>query len=153
MTLIKTLQALLLFSAGWSAVPAFAHLELPRQTMAYEPAVVELTGTIETQTFPGPPNWESIAHGDEIERGWYLRLDQSIDVVPRADSNSANIEHEGRVRIVQVAVGNDNIWKELSAGRRCKLRGTLFHRLTGHHHARVLIYAEVFIPAAGGDKQ
>ena len=137
----------------WPVVLASAHLSSsPRQTLAYEPAEVELTGTIESQTFPGPPNWESIADGDEIERGWYLRLDQLIDVGPRPGSNDANTEPEKNVRVVQIAVGNDSIWKKLRDGRRCKLRGTLFHRLTGHHHSRVLIHADFFVVVSGGGK-
>ncbi|MBI2605897.1 MAG: DUF4431 domain-containing protein [Deltaproteobacteria bacterium] len=144
-TVVIRLVALSGFISAWPVDLASAHQSSPRQALAYEPAEVELTGTIETQTFPGPPNWESVANGDEIERGWYLRLDRQIDVGPRLDSNTANTESEKNVRILQIAVGNDSIWKELRDGRRCKLKGTLFHRLTGHHHSRVLIHADSFV--------
>jgi hypothetical protein len=148
-------QVIAIWVAGLNGVFAMAdgHQAQSRRILFYEPAVSSLTGTIEIQTFPGPPNWESIAKGDEIERGWYLRLDRPIDVMPGPDSNIANTEPEKDVRIVQIAIGNDHIWKELHDGRRCELRGPLFHRLTGHHHARVLIHADAFVPPLAGDKQ
>lgn len=113
-----------------------------RQVVHYEPAIVSLVGTLETQTFAGPPNYESIVKGDKIEAGWYLRLDKPIDVIDKAEGDGGSEESERNVRVVQVVVNNDKIWKELRDGRRCKLRGVLFHRVTGHHHARVLIRAE-----------
>lgn len=141
-------RVIFVFSIAWVSLSAAGTASpASRPTLSYEPEVVSLIGTIETQTFPGPPNYESIATGDEIERGWYLRLEQPIDVIPRPDSNISNTEPEKNVRIVQIAVGNESIWKELRDGRRGQVKGTLFHRLTGHHHARVLIHAEAFVPA------
>jgi hypothetical protein len=34
------------------------------------------------QTFPGPPNFDSIKGGDDIERHFYLKLDVPVDVLP-----------------------------------------------------------------------
>jgi len=39
---------------------------------------------------------------------------------------------------------NDSDWsifKKMKKGTNLKLYGSLFHRLTGHHHSRVLIEA------------
>ena len=40
----------------------------------FQPIKTTLVGIVETQTFPGPPGYESIAQGDKIESGWYLKL-------------------------------------------------------------------------------
>lgn len=48
----------------------------------YEPAKVVLSGKLDLQTFPGPPNYESIKSGDEIETHFYLKLNRAINVVP-----------------------------------------------------------------------
>ena len=42
--------------------------------VTYEPEIVELVGTLDLQTFPGPPNYDSIQKGDDIERHFYLKL-------------------------------------------------------------------------------
>ncbi len=108
----------------------------------FESENIELDGTLERQTFPGKPNYESIKNGDEIERGWYLRLNTPIDVIPAKSSNSQNnLEFEKNVRIMQLVVMKDNeqeILKNLPNGSRITVRGAPFHRLTGHHHSRVL---------------
>jgi hypothetical protein len=61
------------------ATPTFGE----NRTVTYEPAVIELAGRLDLQTFPGPPNYESIRKGDEAERNLYLKLDNSIDVLPK----------------------------------------------------------------------
>ncbi len=112
----------------------------------YEPAVVELTGTIEQQTFPGPPNYESIANGDEIEKGWYLRLSVPVDVEKKKNDNSStNSETERNVKIMQLTWDDENhnldkaIKNSTMRKSKVRLKGDLFHRLTGHHHSRVLM--------------
>ncbi|MBI3534503.1 MAG: hypothetical protein HY072_03315 [Deltaproteobacteria bacterium] len=124
-----------------------------RQTYAYEPTSAILIGTIETQTFPGPPNYESITNVDKTERGWFIKLDRAIDVAPGPQTNIANQEPEKNVQIVQVAIHNDKLWGKLKDGLRCKIKGALFHRLTGHHHARVLVFAEDFEPVVGENEK
>ena len=42
-------------------------------------------GTLERKTFPGPPQYESIAAGDEPETVWLLKLDAPVCV--SADPN------------------------------------------------------------------
>jgi hypothetical protein len=103
----------------------------------YEPEVVKLEGIVETQTFPGRPNYESIKNGDEIEKGPYLRLRQPINVLVMPNDNVN--EKENNVKIIQIVDGNDADWQKLKKGGRFRITGMLFHRLTGHHHSRVLI--------------
>lgn len=103
----------------------------------YEPEVVKLEGIVETQTFPGRPNYESIKNGDEIEEGLYLRLNQSINVLVMPNDNVNEVENN--VKIIQIVDRNDADWQKLKKGGRFRITGMLFHRLTGHHHSRVLI--------------
>ena len=116
------------------------------QIVHYEPATVELAGTIEQQTFPGPPNYESIAAGDKIEKGWYLRLLAPVDVVETKDDEpSANSETERNVKIMQLTWRHSPEFKEkvrdaTRSKKKVRLKGYLFHRLTGHHHSRVLLH-------------
>jgi hypothetical protein len=113
------------------------------RVLTYGPSVVELTGTLDLQTFPGPPSYESIAGGDEIERHFYLKLDQPIDVLVRGqNAGIENAEEERNVKIVQLSVSEEKLWarfRKIGEGGRVKLLGTLFHRFNGHHHSRVLM--------------
>lgn len=109
----------------------------------YEPDVVELSGTLERQTFPGPPNYESIKDGDVMERHWYLRLSSPVDVVATDPHSAINSESENNVNIMQLVLGyEDPLWKILKnvrIGTSATITGTLYHRHTGHHHSRVLL--------------
>lgn len=110
----------------------------------YEPEKVTLTGTIERQTFPGRPGYESIRHGDEIERGWYLRLPNTIDVEETKNDTDPNSSTERNVRILQLTwdFGGVEDLMHASVGKRVKLLGHLFHALSGHHHSRVLFWVD-----------
>lgn len=104
----------------------------------YEPDKVTLEGTLELQTFPGPPNYESIKSGDRIETQWYMRLDRAIDVETNPMDTTGPWEPEKNVKIVQVIIG-DKDWDKRGKGKRIRATGTLSHAITGHHHARVLL--------------
>lgn len=130
------------------SLPAFA----TNKVLTYGPTVVELTGTIDLQTFPGPPNYDSVKNGDEIERHFYLKLDKPVDVLPRKENQGVeNAEEERNVKVVQLAVSeeDDLLWskfRKLGRGGRAKIRGTFFHRFTGHHHSRVLLGVDSMQP-------
>lgn len=120
----------------------------------YKPSVVELGGILELQTFPGPPNYESITSGDQIERGFYLRLDAPLDVVKGNEDRIDNPVTEKNVKIVQLAINaEDNaLWSKFQSegnGAHVRVRGDLFHRFTGHHHARVLLDVQTTEPPSG----
>jgi hypothetical protein len=115
------------------------------RVLPYEPSVIELSGKLELQTFPGPPNFESIRDGDDVERHFYLRLDEPVDVLPQGPNPPpGSDEVEKNVRIMQLAIGaeDDGLWarfRKVGAGGHVRIKGTLFHRMTGHHHSRVLL--------------
>ena len=109
----------------------------------YEPSIVELSGKLKRETFPGRPNYESIESGDEIETHYYLSLDQKIDVIKNTNDKSTSINDESvtNVNILQLVISNDSDWaklKKAGVGASVKIKGTLFKRHTGHHHSRVL---------------
>ena len=110
----------------------------------YEPENVVLSGKIERQTFPGPPNYEDIKTGDQIETGWYLRLDEMIDVNTSKQDTDPNAESEKDIKVLQLAFNPDGPARKTEAetGKRICLRGHLFHSLTGHHHSRVLLWVD-----------
>src|SRR6185503_21224078 len=55
--------------------------------LAYEPDTVSVRGTIKRRTFPGPPNYESVAKGDQPEVMWVLRLARPVCVSASGDRN------------------------------------------------------------------
>ena len=103
----------------------------------YEPRVVQLIGTMRRQAFPGPPNYESVKHGDALEVYWLLQLPARICVVASAAEDPLN-EPETGVVALQMLVQDYPGYRHL-LGKRVKVTGTLFHAVTGHHHTRVLI--------------
>ena len=112
----------------------------PEKVFAFDPKTVELAGVIETQTFPGPPNYESIKGGDEIENGWYLKLLEPVTVVADNPQTGLGEETQSNIKILQMAIDYSKIpEKTLPIGKKVKVKGKLFSRLTGHHHSRVLI--------------
>jgi hypothetical protein len=105
-----------------------------------EPHIVVLEGKLDLQTFPGPPNYESIQNGDEIERHFYLSLKMPVNVLKMRDDKYDEVTKN--VKILQLVVANENqysILRKLGVGAKVKISGTLFKRFTGHHHSRVLL--------------
>jgi hypothetical protein len=119
----------------------------------FEPESVELTGRLDLQTFPGPPDYESIASGDEIERHFYLALIRPVDVVvtERDKKSAVNGDNFKAVKILQLVVTKDEHMarlRQLGEGRDVTIKGTLFQKFTGHHHSRVLLNIEsIMLPA------
>lgn len=107
--------------------------------LKYEPVVVSLHGKLERLVFPGRPNYESIAGGDEPEAYFYLRLPASI-CVGSADSNNYADEAKSDIRLVQLLLDEDG-YKRLRPllGHSVTVKGTLEGAMSGHHHAPVLL--------------
>lgn len=109
----------------------------------YEPTVIELSGILELRTYPGPPNYDSVKLGDEPERCYYLKLLKPIDVFPvLAEKSLINDAVEKDVNVIQLSLRNDSLsghFKKIGFGKKVKLKGSLFHRHTGHHHTNVLM--------------
>lgn len=110
-----------------------------KKCLRYGPTVVSLTGTLRSQVFAGPPNYESIRKGDRKETAIILTL-RSNTCATGGDPRDFN-DPETDIREVQLVVRNDAHWRTISRlmGKRATLTGTLFHAHTGHHRTKVLI--------------
>lgn len=119
--------------------------------LKYEPAVVSLSGTVTLKTYPGPPNYESVADGDKPEKGWYLRLQKPICTVEDASDPEMPYEAEANVSELQlVLIGKlyEQYKSQLRVGSQLKIMGTLFHAHTGHHHTPVLLEVKTIEPTS-----
>lgn len=113
--------------------------EAKNRFLHYKPEVIQLKGTIETQTFPGPPNYESIKNGDKIESVWILRVDEPFDMITTSQDKDIEAAPEKNIKFVHLAIFNDSIWPKLADGKHVLVKGSLYHRENGHHHSRVLL--------------
>jgi hypothetical protein len=116
-----------------------------------EPATVALVGVIERATFPGLPNYESIAKGDAEESCWILKLDQPVCLAASVNP-SGEIDDKARrgVRAIQLVFeGSDGyqIYRDL-VGQRVHAAGGLFAAFSRHHHAEVLMTVDDLTRAA-----
>jgi hypothetical protein len=106
--------------------------------LEYGPAV-QFTGKLVKKTFPGPPNFTSVAQGDTPEVGWILHLDIPICVKARAgDDFDVAVSH---LTDLQLVLGNDDYYRQVKKFLTTKVivTGVLFGAHTGHHHTPVLL--------------
>lgn len=116
------------------AAPACA---APAQCLKYGVDTAVVAGKLHRATFPGRPNYESVADGDEPETGYSLSLDPAICTVSGAGSSETDF---ASIREIQLVL-NAQQYAELKPrlGTVVRLRGKLFSAFTGHHHADVLL--------------
>jgi hypothetical protein len=111
--------------------------------LQYGSDTVVLRGVIERATFPGPPNYESIATGDAKEIHWLLNLEWPFCVEASFDlSGNVSEAAHAKVRKVQLVLGGDDDpfekYRKL-VGRRVQATGELFGAHTAHHRTDVLL--------------
>ena len=109
-----------------------------QQCLEYGPTV-SLTGTLRSQVFPGPPNYESIKRGDGKETAIILTLAAPVCTTGN-DPQGIDVP-ESAIRDVQLVVIKDAHWPAVHRlmGKRAIVTGTLFHAHTGHHRTKVLL--------------
>ena len=106
------------------------------QCLEYEPKVVSLSGTVAQETHPGPPNYESVANGDEPETIWVLKLKAPVCVLA---ANETNVRENSQIEIQLVLdQGQYNKYRGL-LGQSVTVTGKLFHGHTCHHHKQLLL--------------
>jgi hypothetical protein len=128
--------ALLVFgsaTAGLGQTAASSHC------LSYEPSVVTLTGTLVRKTFPGPPNYEDVRHGDRPETYWFLKLSKPVCVDEDKAQPDLNPAHK-KIRTIQLVVPVEfyKKYKDL-LGQQVVVTGTLFGAHTAHHVTPVLL--------------
>ena len=107
--------------------------------LSYEPVVVNIAGSLERKTVPGPPNYESVRSGDRRETYWFVKLSRPVCVGEDEKEPDLNPAKKG-VGSIQLVLSRDGYaaYKEL-VGKRVMVSGTLFGAITGHHHTPVLL--------------
>ena len=107
--------------------------------------VVELVGTIQNETFPGPPNYADIRKGDESEQYWILKLRKPIDVAedpdfPVPDENSPQLNvHDLQLNLDVHLNANYRAYTKF-LNKTVVVTGELAQGFTVHHKTAVLIY-------------
>lgn len=110
----------------------------------YAPAVVTLTGQLESKTYPGRPNYYSIAEGDEPETGFYLAVSSPICAADEVTSPKGprKPKHwpETNIPLVQLVLDQQG-YAELRPyiGKSIRVKGTLFEWISAHHHTPLLL--------------
>jgi|ERR1035441_7754273 hypothetical protein len=112
--------------------------------LSYGQATVKIRGTMEPQTFPGPPNYESVAKGDSAENVWVLNLDAPICTV-RADQDQPA---EANIKTMQLTFAYADMYNEYRSlvGKHVTVTGGLWHASTGHHHTSVMLQVKDIEP-------
>lgn len=105
--------------------------------LSYEPATVSLNGIIKRHTFPGPPNYESVAKGDQPEQVWVLHLSRPICISAGSDFDTQSNVSDLQLVLVEGQKQYDRYRSMLN--KRVEVTGTLFQAQTGHHHTKVLL--------------
>lgn len=133
-----SIVALVVSATAWAASSSPS----PERVVHYEPVVVSLSGELSLESFPGPPNYDSIKAGDQAETYWILDLDRPISVSPKREDKDGLQEPEKGVHRLQLVMDYEKVVPKklgFKAGRRTRITGTLFHRISGHHHTPVLL--------------
>lgn len=119
--------------------------EHPAPTVFYEPSITELKGVLYQKTYPGPPEYYSIEHGDIPESPLFLTLTEPVDVLLAEPEEDPLNQPEIGVREVQIVFSEEDPPQALwSTG--ISVKGTLFSAHTGHHRRRVLMMANSWEP-------
>jgi hypothetical protein len=141
--IMRKLVSIVAFSLALPAVCAAQH-QASTKCLAYEPAVVKLTGTVVRQTLPGPPNYESVRDGDQPETYWVLKLARPICVeADKTDDMGVNRAQE-HIKSLELIFNDHAAYKKYKdlVLKEVVVTGTLSGSHTGHHHVDVLLTVE-----------
>lgn len=105
-------------------------------TYKFEPAVVELLGTLIEKVYYGPPGYGENPKTDSKEHAAILQLSKPIKVV--AGKGDKFNETRDKVKEVQV-INIKGISLSMYFQKKIKVTGKLSSAITGHHHTDVLI--------------
>lgn len=126
----------LIFAIAFFWGLGFGATDSGARCLSYEPAQVTLVGTLTSRTFPGPPNYHSIARGDHPETVFILTLDEPIcvsgDPLSRLNSKS-----HSQVTEVQLVTRDVNPKRFLH--KKIRATGSFFGAHTGHHRTPIVL--------------
>jgi len=123
-----------------SVLAAALHPPLRGECLSYRPAQVVLEGVLIAGAYPGRPNYQDTLAGDEPEHVVLLTLADPVCVAQDPLDSLVN-SAESNVRVLQSWSPDHHLASELRAlvGRRVRVRGTLSHAISGHHHTAVTL--------------
>ena len=145
--------ASILLVASVSLASAAPPTDVMPHELQYEPAEVLLTGRLTRRVFPGRPNYESIATGDEAEHAFILELDRPVRI--RQSMRDPNLNSEAKdIRAIHVWSMLDDEEDEIAVARLMKslvgrdvvIKAGLMRGHTGHHHADVVGFVKQIKP-------
>ena len=96
---------------------------------------IVLSGVLKREVSPGPPNYESISHGDTPEIYWVLNSDNKLCANGSPDWGDKN-----QLQLIL----SDALYKqnEKYLNQSVSVSGSLVYAVTGHHHTPVMIDVE-----------
>lgn len=107
-------------------------------TIAYEPIVVTLTGTLTIREVFGPPNYGETPDQDAREKAYILAVNAPVSI--NADPNSeVNRDSFMDLRQIQLAPMPGVSVPQEWAGVQIVATGTIFQAITGHHVTNVVM--------------
>ncbi len=116
---------------------------------------VELVGTISRETFPGPPNYESIEKGDKPETYWIFTSQEKFSCAKKFNYGDGDEDFhgiDGAFNRFQLAM-NEDLYKAKKPFlyEDVRIKGKVFAALNGHHHTKMLIEISDIQPAVSPD--
>ncbi|AMX17788.1 hypothetical protein IEC338SC_0612 [Acinetobacter pittii] len=103
------------------------------KTCVSEGQKLTLSGTLLRITYPGPPNYESVADGDEPETYWVLQPNKKINCA----IDAPNFDNHTKMQLVMM--GNEYRDYASLVGKNVTINGELMYSISGHHHTSLLI--------------
>ncbi len=104
-------------------------------------AEARLHGVLSRHTFPGPPNYDSIANGDRAETYYFITPRTRACVNPGRDEAEPAVAQTGKLQLIFTAQ-SQSIFKQLSPllNKHVVCTGTPMHSISGHHHSTILLW-------------
>jgi hypothetical protein len=98
-----------------------------------------LKGKLVKRTFAGPPNYQGISKGDQLETVWVLALAKALCV--RTLPTDVENEAADNIREIQLVFVDRPSYKQIQllSYKTVIVAGSLFFGQSGHHHTKVLL--------------
>lgn len=102
---------------------------------------VTLTGGLSRETFPGPPNYESIDNGDAPETVWVLTVERPQCVTAEEMESGAQYEVAKSTTRFQLGLNNPSLYETHRhlLDHPVVVTGQVFVGITGHYHTAASI--------------
>lgn len=114
-----------------------------QNTLHYEPAVVQLTGTVKLERHYGPPGFGSSPRTDRVEMVPVLVLSAPVNVVGNPPDSKSRVVIDGtsyqNVSRMQMVFGTPGQSTRGLDGEPVTVTGTLFEKVSGENYTNVLV--------------